>query len=147
MGLTVWVSQAWRSELENALGTVAAWVIPVPARVRPGLVIGFLCATLLLTRYQPPPLDPPAARGHRRVAAGDGDRGAYNEEAAIEPTLDRIAATSYPGPLPVVLADNNSSDRTAELGAAAAARPGSTTGGASSRWPASITRSTPRSRT
>src|SRR6185295_10075447 len=38
--------------------------------------------------------------------------------------LEHIAACTYPGPLEVVLADNNSTDRTAELGLAAASRLG-----------------------
>ena len=40
---------------------------------------------------------------------------AFNEEEAVEATLERIAASTYAGPLTVVLADNNSTDRTAEL--------------------------------
>ena len=46
---------------------------------------------------------------------------AWNEEEAIEATLERLAATTYPGRIEVVLADNNSTDRTAELAEAAAA--------------------------
>ena len=69
---------------------------------------------------------------------------AWNEEDAIVRTLDRIAGCDYPGALAVVLADNNSTDRTAELAEAAAAASGSNTGGASSRSPASTTRSTRR---
>ena len=49
---------------------------------------------------------------------------AWNEEDAIEATLERLAATTYLGPMEVVLADNNSTDRTAELAAATAARLG-----------------------
>ena len=69
---------------------------------------------------------------------------AYNEEHAIESTLERIAASSYPGPTAVVLADNNSTDRTAELGEAAAARLGLDYRRPSSPSPASTTRSTRR---
>jgi putative nucleotidyltransferase with HDIG domain len=47
---------------------------------------------------------------------------AWNEESAIEATLERLAATTYPGAVEVVLADNNSTDRTAELAESAAAR-------------------------
>ena len=49
---------------------------------------------------------------------------AFNEEQAVEETLRRIAASDYAGPLTAVLADNNSTDRTAELAAASAARLG-----------------------
>ena len=47
---------------------------------------------------------------------------AWNEEGAIVPTLERIAGLAYRGPISVVLADNNSTDRTAELAGAAAER-------------------------
>ncbi len=49
---------------------------------------------------------------------------ALNEEDAITPTLERIADLTYPGPIEVVLADNNSTDRTAELAEQAAQRLG-----------------------
>jgi hypothetical protein len=35
-------------------------VIPIMLAYVPGLVIGVLCLTLILTRYRPPSLDPPA---------------------------------------------------------------------------------------
>ena len=61
---------------------------------------------------------------------------AWNEEAAIVPTLERIAGLAYPGPLEVVLADNNSTDRTAERArGGGASGSGSTTGGSSSPRP------------
>jgi poly-beta-1,6-N-acetyl-D-glucosamine synthase len=79
-----------------------------------------LCATLLLTRYRPPPLEAPAS-GWPAVTVIVA---AYNEQDAIEATLDHLAATTYPGRLAVVLADNNSTDRTAELGQETAQRLG-----------------------
>jgi poly-beta-1,6-N-acetyl-D-glucosamine synthase len=122
---SVWFSQPWRAELEDALGVVMSWVIPVLLAYVPGVVISFLCATLVLTRYQPPPFDPPKGPW----PTGEWPPvtvivAAYNEETSIEVTLAHVAATTYPGPIAVVLADNNSADRTAELGAAVAARHG-----------------------
>jgi biofilm PGA synthesis N-glycosyltransferase PgaC len=116
VGFSVWASHPWRDELEAALGPVMAWVIPILLAYIPGLVIGFLCFTLLLTRYRAPPAGetPPVTV----IVA------AYNEEAVIERTLDHLAALSYPGALTVVLADNASTDATAELAAAAARRHG-----------------------
>ena len=49
---------------------------------------------------------------------------AWNEEEAIVATLERIAELTYQGPVEVVLADNNSSDRTAALAEEAALRLG-----------------------
>jgi biofilm PGA synthesis N-glycosyltransferase PgaC len=125
VGVAVWVSRIWRGELEDAVGPVMAWVIPIFMAYIPGIVIGFLCFTLIFTRYQPPPLRPPE---------GPWPTGswppvtviiaAYNEEEAIEWTLDQVAASTYPGALTVVLADNNSSDLTADLSEAAARRHG-----------------------
>jgi biofilm PGA synthesis N-glycosyltransferase PgaC len=120
---TVWLSAPWRSDLEAALGPVAGWVIPIMLAYIPGLVIGFLCFTLVLTRYSPPPLDPPP--GSWPVGTWPPLTvivAAWNEEDAIDLTLDHIGAAQYPGPLEVVLADNNSTDRTAARGQAAAER-------------------------
>ena len=123
VGMSVWVSRIWRGELEDAIGPVMGWVIPIFIAYIPGIVIGFLCFTLIFTRYQPPPL---------RAPEGPWPGGswpdvtviiaAYNEQEAIERTLDHVAASTYPGALKVVLADNNSADRTAELAQAAAER-------------------------
>ena len=80
------------------------------------MVVGFLIFTLLISRYREPAFEPPKGtwpEGHWPpvtilIAA-------WNEEEAIVPTLERIAGLSYRGPIEVVLADNNSTDRTAEL--------------------------------
>jgi poly-beta-1,6-N-acetyl-D-glucosamine synthase len=125
VAFAIWFSEPWRSELEDAIGPVSAWGIPILLAYVPGLVIGFLCFTLLLTRYRPPPLDPPPGPW----PAGDWPAvtvivAAWNEEEAIELTLERIGASRYPGTFEAVLADNNSTDRTAERAQAAAERLG-----------------------
>ncbi len=126
VAFSVWVSQPWRSDLEEAIGPVAGWLIPIMLAYIPGIVIGFLCFTLLLTRYRPPALRAPAGPWP------DGEWpavtvviAAFDEEAAIERTIEHIAAADYPGAVDaLVLADNNSTDRTAELAEAAAKRLG-----------------------
>jgi poly-beta-1,6-N-acetyl-D-glucosamine synthase len=124
VAFSVTVSSTWRDELQRAIGPVMAWVIPIFMAYIPGVVIGFLCFTLIFTRYMPPPLgyapQGPWPRGE--WPAVTVIIAAYNEEDAIERTIDRLAATSYAGTVSVVLADNNSSDRTAELAEAAARR-------------------------
>ena len=97
VGFSVWVSEPWRNELSDAIGPVMAWVIPVFLAYIPGLVIGFMAATLIITRYREPAQMaqwPPVTV----VVA------AYNEEDAIVPTLEAIAALTYPGAVEVVLA-------------------------------------------
>jgi poly-beta-1,6-N-acetyl-D-glucosamine synthase len=121
----VWFSQPWRSELSAAIGPVMSWVIPVTLAYIPGVLIGFLAFTLILTRYHALALDVPQGPW----PAGKWPPitvivAAYNEEDAIVATLERLAAATYLGPLEVVLADNNSTDRTAELASGAARRLG-----------------------
>src|SRR4249919_1797804 len=98
VGFSVWVSAVWRGELEAALGPVMAWVIPIFLAYIPGLIIWFMIFTLLITRYEELPLDPPK---------GDWAEGqwpsvtilvaAWNESAGIVRTLEQIGALAYPG--------------------------------------------------
>ena len=100
-----------------------AWVIPIFLAYIPGLVIGFMIFTLLITRYEELPLVP---------LRGDWPEGewppvtilvaAWNESEAIVRTLEHIGDLAYPGRVEVVVADNNSNDDTALLADAAGAR-------------------------
>ena len=120
VGFSVWVSRIWRGELEDAIGPVMAWVIPIFLAYIPGLIIWFMIFTLLITPYHELPLEPPT---------GDWPDGewppvtivvaAWNESGAVVRTLQHIGELSYAGPLEVVVADNNSTDDTAQLADAA----------------------------
>jgi poly-beta-1,6-N-acetyl-D-glucosamine synthase len=117
----VWVSQPWRRQLEETIGPVMSWVIPLPLAYVPGLVIGFLIFTLLLSRYQLPRRDAPlGVWPEGEWPAVTVVVAASNEEEVIGLTLRGLANLLYPGRLEVVLADNNSTDRTAEIAAATA---------------------------
>jgi biofilm PGA synthesis N-glycosyltransferase PgaC len=123
VGFSIWVSQPWRTELEVALGPVMGWVIPTFLAYIPGLVIWFMIFTLLITRYEPLPLEPPVGEW----AAGEWPSvsilvAAWNESASIVRTLEHIANLTYPGRVEVILADNNSSDDTGTLADAAGSR-------------------------
>ena len=125
VGFSVWVSAPWRDQLEDAIGPIAAWAIPIVLAYIPGAVIGFMAFTLLITRYGDLPLEPPEGAW----PAGEWPPvsvliAAWNEEASIMATLERIAALDYRGPIEVVLADNNSTDRTALVADGAARRLG-----------------------
>ncbi len=100
-----------------------AWVIPVFLAYVPGLVIGFMMFTLLITRYREIPLTArPGDWREGRWPSVTVVIAAYNEQDGIVPTLERIAGLTYEGRVEVVLADNNSSDQTADLAAQAARR-------------------------
>lgn len=142
MGFAVWASGPWRDELDRAIGPVMAWVIPVLLAYIPGLVIGFMASTLVVSPYHGLELDPPVGPWPDGEWPPVTVVAAWNEEQAIEATLERLATTTYPGDIAVVLADNNSSDRTAELAEAAAARFGLDYRRVFEPEPASSTRST-----
>jgi poly-beta-1,6-N-acetyl-D-glucosamine synthase len=123
VAFSVWVSEPWREDLEIAVGPVMGWVVPLFLAYIPGLVIGFMVFTLLITRYRELPLEPPK---------GDWPEGewpsvtivvaAWNESDAIVRTLEDIAELTYQGHVEVVVADNNSTDDTALLADAAGDR-------------------------
>ena len=125
VAFAVWASSPWRAELRDAIGPVMAWVIPVFLAYVPAVLIGFMVFTLITLRYRVPTLDTPSGPWPQGewppvtvVVA------ARNEESAIGPTLERIADLSYGGPLTTILADNNSTDRTAEVAEEVARRRG-----------------------
>ena len=121
----IYVSAPWREDLESAIGPVMAWLIPITLAYIPGILIGSLAFTLITTPYRPPSRQPPAGPWRRgEWPAVSLIVAARNEEDAIVPTLERFAELTYPGPLTVVLADNGSTDRTAERAHAAARRLG-----------------------
>ncbi len=125
VAFAVWTSSPWRAELRDAIGPVMSWVIPIFLAYVPAVLIGFMVFTLITLRYRVPSLDPPS---------GPWPAGAWppvtvviaarDEESAIGPTLERIADLSYGGPLTAILADNNSTDRTAEIAEETARRRG-----------------------
>jgi biofilm PGA synthesis N-glycosyltransferase PgaC len=125
VAFAVHASAPWRSELREAIGPVMAWAIPTTLAYVPAVLVGFMVFTLITVHYRVPPTEPPTGSwpqgGWPPVTILIAAR---NEEKAIPGTLDRIAHLSYAGPIEVVLADNGSTDRTAELAAEAARRIG-----------------------
>ena len=102
-----------------------AWVIPTLLAYVPGVLIGFLVFTLLTLRYRvPSPEPPPGPWPDGRWPGVTVVVAAWNEERGIGPTLDRIGRVTYAGPIEVILADNNSTDRTAEVAQEMAQRHG-----------------------
>ena len=78
----------------------------------PGFMNAFLVASLLLDRRPQ----------RRRLVIHPGVTvliAAYQEEAAIADTLKTIAAEGYPGPVEVLVLNDGSTDRTAQVAARA----------------------------
>jgi biofilm PGA synthesis N-glycosyltransferase PgaC len=125
VGFALWASAPWREELREAIGPVMAWVIPTFLAYIPSLVIGFMIFTLVTLRYRvPSPAPPPGPWPEGEWPPVTIVIAARNEEESIGSTLEHLAALSYEGDLEVVLADNDSSDGTAELAERTAERAG-----------------------
>ena len=68
VGFAVQASGPWREELDQAIGPVMAWVIPLFLAYIPGLVIGFMASTLIVTPYHR--LGSARRRGRGRTVSG-----------------------------------------------------------------------------
>lgn len=119
--LAVVISDPWRSDLNEAIGPVASWAIPLILAYIPGFFVGFMLFSLLLSHYRPPALVAPEGPW----TPGEWPPvtvliAAFDEEVSIGETIKRLAQSNYPGDLDLVLADNGSTDRTAQVAADAA---------------------------
>jgi biofilm PGA synthesis N-glycosyltransferase PgaC len=115
MLFSIMISRGWLRELgELTHPLFALFAISFIAYI-PGFMNAFLIASLLLDKR--PPRRAPAVYPPVTILIA-----AFQEEAAIEETLESIAAEDYGGPLEVLVLNDGSSDATAELAAAAIAR-------------------------
>lgn len=115
MILSVFLSRPWM----DALSAETHWLFALFAitfiAYVPGFMNTFLTVSLLLDR-RPGRKQPDSYPGVTVLIA------AYQEEAAIAGTLESIARDSYPGPLEVLVLNDGSTDRTAQVAAEAVDR-------------------------
>ncbi len=106
-GTSVYLAQAWMMDLGNLTHPYfALWVITFIAFV-PGFMNAFLSMSLLLDR-RPPRRDFDQYPGVTMLIA------AYNEQDAIRATLESIVSLKYAGSLEALVANDGSTDETAE---------------------------------
>jgi biofilm PGA synthesis N-glycosyltransferase PgaC len=111
---SIMLGQPWMTALGNEIHPLFALVAISFIAYIPGFMNAFLVASLLLDRRPP----------RRRLQIHPGVTiliAAYQEEAAIADTLSTIAAETYPGPLEVLVLNDGSTDRTAEVASKAIA--------------------------
>lgn len=108
--LSVILSRPWMQSLSDQVGPVfALFAISFIAFV-PGFMNAFLVASLLLDRR-------PKRKRPDTYPAVTVLIAAYQEEYAIADTLETIAQEDYPGPLEILVLNDGSTDRTAEVAA------------------------------
>jgi biofilm PGA synthesis N-glycosyltransferase PgaC len=107
-GFSFWLSLPWIETLGESITTPLAVAVIFGIAIFPGYLNANLIASLLIDR--PPPL-----RFDLVFPATTVVIACFNEEERIEETLDYVFAQDYPGELRVLVADDGSADRTAEL--------------------------------
>jgi biofilm PGA synthesis N-glycosyltransferase PgaC len=111
--LSTFIALPWIDDLANSIGMPLAIAVIAGIAIIPGYLNANLVASLLIDRPPPLRLDldfPPVTA----VVA------CFEEEETIEETLDYLVKQRYPGELHVLVADDGSKDRTAELARARA---------------------------
>ncbi len=113
-GFSLWLSLPWIDTLGQSITMPLAIAVILGIAIIPGYLNANLIASLLLDR--PPPLRFDLAFPDATVVIA-----CFNEEETIEETLDYAVKQDYPGRLRILVADDGSTDRTAELARARAA--------------------------
>lgn len=117
VALSVWISQPWLRDLTPVVGSGGAWTVVVLVAYLPGGIVAFLAASVTIDRQPVLSVAQPTTGVTVIIAA-------RNEEAGIGPTIAAVARADYAGTVTVVLADNGSTDGTAERARQAAAEAG-----------------------
>ncbi len=108
MALSALLAQPWAEALSHHVSMPVAWIIIAGVALIPGLMNAFLLVSLALDNRP----------GHTKLARYPSLSilvAAYNEEDTIVGTLESIALQSYPGELEVIVVNDGSKDRTADL--------------------------------
>jgi biofilm PGA synthesis N-glycosyltransferase PgaC len=107
-GFSLWLSIPWIDTLAQSITMPLAIVVVSGIAIIPGYLNANLITSILLDR--PPPLRFDFAFPAVTIVIA-----CFNEEQTIEETLDYVAKQDFPGEMKVLVADDGSTDRTAEL--------------------------------
>lgn len=107
-GFSFWLSLPWIETLGQSITMPLAIAVIFGIAIIPGYLNANLIASLLIDR--PPPL-----RFDLDFPAVTFVIACFNEEKTIEETLDHVLEQDYSGDMRILVADDGSTDRTAEL--------------------------------
>jgi biofilm PGA synthesis N-glycosyltransferase PgaC len=106
--LTVWASSFWFNALADAVGLIAAIFFIGGLALVPSAMNVFIVASLLLDRRPP-------RRALARYPALSVLMYVRDQAQSIAETIESIRRQEYPGPFEVILIDDASTDRTAQI--------------------------------
>lgn len=106
--LSTWLALPWIRDLADLVTLPLAVAVVAGLAIVPGYLNLHLVASLLLDRPRSPDAAGPFPPLTLLIAA-------FNEEEAIEETVRYAVAQTYPAEVEIVVADDGSSDRTAEI--------------------------------
>ncbi len=107
-GLSFWFALPWIEDLAGSITLPLALAVIFGIAIVPGYLNANLIASLLIDR--PPPL-----RFDLEFPALTVVIACFEEEEAIEETIDYVVKQEYPGDLHILVADDGSADRTVAL--------------------------------
>ncbi|KWN05585.1 glycosyl transferase family 2 [Burkholderia territorii] len=105
---SVWAARPWVADLSHWIGSLPAMFAVGGIAIVPGFMNAFLVVSLLLDRR-------PAHSSLIHYPPVTILIAAYNEEASISETLAAIDEQRYPAPMQVIVINDGSRDRTAEV--------------------------------
>lgn len=114
LALSIFVAVPWLTDLSDDIGLVLALVVIAGIAWIPGYLYAQLLASVLLDHR--PPLRAVDSLPDLTVIVA-----VYNERDALEPTVDALVASDYPGELHVVIVDDGSTDDTLDVASRLAA--------------------------
>ncbi len=112
-GLSIWISLPWIESLGESITVPQAAALIAGIAIIPGYLNANLVASVLIDR-------PPRLRFDLEFPDLTVIVACFNEEQAITETIDYAMRHDYPGEVRVLVADDGSTDRTAELASIAA---------------------------
>ncbi|WP_233464855.1 glycosyltransferase [Paraburkholderia madseniana] len=105
---SVWAARPWMADLSHWIGSIATVLAVGGIAIVPGFMNAFLVVSLLLDRR--PTHAPSASYPPVTILIA-----AYNEEASIHDTLAAIGRQQYPASMQVIVINDGSRDRTAQV--------------------------------
>ncbi len=105
---SIWYSQPWYQDLAVHVGPFLAFFLITFIAIIPGCMNAFVFTSLLLDKRPPVIEDQKNPEVTILIAA-------FNEEMAIDSTLDGIAKQNYLGPMRVIVIDDGSTDNTSDV--------------------------------